>query len=177
MQKVLIWSAYYWNKSKTFWFGPKKFVSQAYHFRYSPKIQSNLIWSGNCLSQSRTFLFNPKTYRSMKNLLIWSANYPNKSKTFWFGPLIIRKKAKQFDLLPKYTLHIHTAGDWKEYSLHVQIAGCRNGYIHGHTMHGHTAGDVKGYAVHVQTAGCGKGLDPDSIARRAKMTHKSRKFF
>jgi hypothetical protein len=107
---VLIWSAYYRNESKTFWFGPK-----------------------NCLRQSRTFLFNPKTYRSKQNVLIWSYYYWNESKTFWFGPLIIGKKAKQFDLLPKYTLHVHTAGEGK------------------------------GYAVHVQTSGCGKGLDLDSI--------------
>jgi hypothetical protein len=86
------------------------------------------------------FLFNPKTYRSKQNVLIWSAYYWNESKTFCFGPLIIWKKAKQFDFLPKYTLNVHTAGDWKEYALHVQTAGCRNGY----TLHGHTAGDRKG---------------------------------
>ncbi len=88
--------------------------------------------SGNCLRQSRTFLFNPKTDRLKQNVLIWSACYRNESKTFCFGPLIIWKKAKQFDFLPKNTLHVYTAGDWKEYALHVQTAGCRNGY----TLHG-----------------------------------------
>jgi hypothetical protein len=33
-QYIFIWSAYYWNKSKKFWFGPKNSLSQTDHFRF-----------------------------------------------------------------------------------------------------------------------------------------------
>ncbi len=47
-QNVLIWSAYYQNESKTFWFGPKKIVLQANLFCFGPKTlgQSKAIWFG-----------------------------------------------------------------------------------------------------------------------------------
>ncbi len=96
-------SAYYWNESKTYWFGPKKFFVASRSFPFWPKNsgtkQTIFILSGNCLRQSRTFLFNPKTNRAKQKVLIWFAYYQNKSKIFWFGLLIIGTKAKHFDLV------------------------------------------------------------------------------
>ncbi len=48
-QSNLTWFAYYWNKSKTFWFGPKMFLSQANRFRLAQKFwyeakQFDLVW-------------------------------------------------------------------------------------------------------------------------------------
>jgi hypothetical protein len=47
-QNVLIWSAYYWNESKTFWFGTQKILLQANLFWFGTKIlgQSKSIWFG-----------------------------------------------------------------------------------------------------------------------------------
>jgi hypothetical protein len=92
-QNILIWSAYYRNESKTFWFGPQIIFLQAGRFPFGPNIlglsKAIWFWSGNCLRQSRTFLFNQKS-----RLTDWS-------KTFWFGSLIIGMKAKHFDLVQK----------------------------------------------------------------------------
>ena len=80
-QNVLVWSAYYRNESKTYWFVPKNFFFASRTFPFCSKNsgtkQSNLIWSGNSLRQSRTFLFNPKTNRSKQKVFIWSAYYRN----------------------------------------------------------------------------------------------------
>ncbi len=100
-QNVLVWSAFYRNESKTYWFGPKNFFIASRSFPFWAKIsgtkQSNLIWSGNCFRQSRTFLFNPKTNRSKQKVLIWFPYYCDKSKIFWFGLLVLRIEAKYFD--------------------------------------------------------------------------------
>ncbi len=47
-QNVLIWSAYYRNESKTFWFGTKKIFLQAELFPFGTKIlgRSKAIWFG-----------------------------------------------------------------------------------------------------------------------------------
>ncbi len=47
-QNILIWSAHYRNESKTFWFGPKKFLLQADRFPFGPTIlgRSKAIWFG-----------------------------------------------------------------------------------------------------------------------------------
>ncbi len=77
-QNILIWSAFFQNWSKIFWFGLLIIGTKAKRF-YLVCLLSQL----------------------KENILIWSAYYRNESKTFWFGLLIIGKKAKQFDLLLK----------------------------------------------------------------------------
>ncbi len=47
-KNVLIWSAYFRNESKTFWFGTQKIFLQAERFPFGPKIlgRSKAIWFG-----------------------------------------------------------------------------------------------------------------------------------
>ncbi len=84
-QMVLIWFPYYWNESKTFWFGLLVFRTEEKYF--------DLVCLLSELKQS---------------VLIWSAYYLNKSNTFWFGLLIIGTKAKQFDLLLKLSQQLYS---------------------------------------------------------------------
>ncbi len=53
-QKVLIWFPYYWNESKTFWFGLLVFRNEAKYFDLvcllSELKQNVLIWSAYCLN-------------------------------------------------------------------------------------------------------------------------------
>ncbi len=88
-RKVLIWSPYYRNESKTFWFGKKKsfLASRSFPFwlKNSGTEQSSLIWSGSFLGKlERLYLIQ---------------KLKDQSKMLWFGPLIIGTKAKRFDLV------------------------------------------------------------------------------
>ena len=88
-QNVLGWSEFFCIKSSSLPFWPIG----------SGTKRTNLIWSKKCWRRSGTFLCNKKTYRSKQKVLIWSACFQNWSKIFWFGLLIIRTKAKRFDLV------------------------------------------------------------------------------
>ncbi len=104
-QNVLVWSAYYRNKSKTYWFGPKNSLMRANCFRFGPKSlgRSKAIWFGSLIIGTKAKCFDLFCLLSeLKQIIfIWSAYYRNESKTFWFGLHIIGTKAKQFDLLLK----------------------------------------------------------------------------
>jgi hypothetical protein len=88
-QNILIWFIYYRNESKTFWFGPKKFFSQAVRLSLGPKIlgRSKAIWYG-----LEIIFCNVERFYLIQKLM-------DRSKTLWFGPLIIATRAKRFDLV------------------------------------------------------------------------------
>ncbi len=83
-KNVLVWSAYYRNESKTYWFGPKSFLLRADRFRFGPKIlgQSKAIWFVLEIVVDKV-----ERFYLIQKLIDWS-------KRFWFGLLIIRTKAK-----------------------------------------------------------------------------------
>ncbi len=84
-QKVLIWFAYYRNESKTFWFDKKKVFSQADRFRFGSK--NKAVW------------FGLEIVLGKLECLYLIQKLKDQSKTLWFGPLVIRTKAKRFDLV------------------------------------------------------------------------------
>ena len=94
-QNFLIWSAYYWNKSKTFEFCPKHFFPQADCLSFGPKILglNKAIWFGLefVLGKEEHFYFTQK-------LMYWI-------KTFWFGLLIIGTKTKHFEFVQNKLFH------------------------------------------------------------------------
>ncbi len=88
-QNVLVWSAYYRNESKTYWFSPKIFLLRADRFPFGPKIlgRSKVIWFG-----LEIVLCKVERFYLIQKLI-------DRSKRFWFGSLIIGTKAKHFDLV------------------------------------------------------------------------------
>ena len=90
-QNVLIWSPYYRNESRTFWFVPKNFLLPADLIRFGPNIlrQSKPIWFG-----LEIVLGKVECFYLVQKLI-------DQSKRFWFGSLIIGTKGKHFDLVKK----------------------------------------------------------------------------
>ncbi len=88
-QNVLVWSAYYRNESRTYWFVPKKTLLRADRFRFVPKIlgRSKAIWF-----VLEILLGKVERFFLIQKLI-------DRSKKFLFGLLIIGTKAKHFDLV------------------------------------------------------------------------------
>ncbi len=88
-QNVLVWSAYYRNKSKTYWFSPKIFLLWADRFCFGPKI----------LGRSKAMSFGLEIVLDKVERFYLIQKLIDQSKRFWIGLLIIRTKAKHFNLV------------------------------------------------------------------------------
>ncbi len=115
-QNVMVWSANYWNESRTYWFGLKIVLGKVERFYLIQKLidRSKRFWFGLLIIGMKAEQFDLVCLLSelKQNILIWSAYYRNWVKHFDFvcllserkqnvliGLLIIGTKAKQFDLL------------------------------------------------------------------------------
>jgi hypothetical protein len=102
------------DRSKRFWFSSLIFGSKAKHFDLVKKkvfSQADRFRFGSkILGRNKAVWFGLEIVLGKLECLYLIQKLKDQSKTFWFGPLIIRTKAKLFDLVHIMSFYLICVG-------------------------------------------------------------------